>query len=238
MISFAAAGGSAYWFLTRGTGTVALLLLTLVVIMGILEVSRFSSETWPRFLIDAVHRRLAMLTVVFLGIHIITAVLDSFAPITLLDAVIPFNSAYRPIWLGLGAVAFDLLLAVLVTSVLRARVGHGTWRMIHWFAYASWPIAVIHGFGTGSDVKQGWLLLIDVVCVLSVLVAVISRVLTNPDITPGNRTLAVGGAVVFVLGLAIWLPGGPLASNWSSRAGTPTSLLHYSSSATAAASSR
>jgi len=238
VISFAAAGGSAAWFMTRGTGALALVLLTLVVIMGIVEVGRFSSESWPRFLIDAVHRRLAMLTVLFLGIHILTSVLDSFTSITLINAVIPFTGSYRPFWLGLGAVAFDLLLAVVITSLLRARVGHGTWRLIHWFAYASWPIAVLHGFGTGSDVKQSWMLLITVICVLSVLVAVISRVLTTPGITPGGRTVAVGGAVVFVLGLAIWLPGGPLGTNWAARAGTPNALLHYSSSATASVSSK
>lgn len=236
MITFAAYGGSAYWFLTRGTGAVALVLLTCVVLLGVVEVSRFSSETWPRFLIDSVHRRLAMLTVAFLCIHILTAVLDSFAPIGILDAVIPFHSAYRPLWLGFGAVAFDLLLAIVITSLLRARVGHGTWRAIHWFAYASWPVAVLHGFGAGSDVKQGWMLLIDVICVLSVLVAVIARVLTTPGITSTARTLTLAGSVAFVLGLAIWLPGGPLGTGWAAKAGTPTTLIHGASSATSTAS--
>ena len=88
----------------------------------------------------------------FLALHILTSVLDSFAPISLLDAFIPFAGSYRPFWLGLGAVAFDLLLAVTITSLLRQRIGFTSWRAIHWLTYASWPIALVHGLGTGSDV--------------------------------------------------------------------------------------
>src|ERR1700761_5717467 len=111
---------TAYWYLTRATGVVSLLLLTLVVALGVIDVSRIASPYWPRFLVDGVHRRASMLALVFLAIHILTSVLDTYAPISLADAIIPFHSAYRPFWLGLGATAFDLLLAVLITSLLRA----------------------------------------------------------------------------------------------------------------------
>ena len=93
----------------------------------------------------------------FLAVHIVTAVLDSFAPISLLDAVIPFAGSYRPLWLGLGAVAFDLLLAVDDHQPARERLGHRAWRAVHWLAYACWPLAVVHGLGTGSDVHQAWM---------------------------------------------------------------------------------
>jgi sulfoxide reductase heme-binding subunit YedZ len=216
---------TAYWYLTRATGVISLLLLTLVVALGVVDVSRVSNAYWPRFLTDGVHRRASMLALVFLTIHIITSVLDTYAPITLLDAVIPFNSAYRPLWLGLGAAAFDLLLAVLVTSLLRARVGARNWRAIHWLAYACWPLAVIHGLGTGSDVRQSWMLAIDVICVATVVGAVWVRVRTAEHPTPTGRAAAVGLSAAFVLGLAIWLPDGPLAAGWASRAGTPVKLI-------------
>jgi methionine sulfoxide reductase heme-binding subunit len=201
--------------------------LTAVVVLGVLEVSRVSSESWPRFLIDGVHRRLSILAIVFLIVHIVTSVLDSFAPIGWLDAVIPFHSSYRPIWLGLGAVAFDLMLAVFISSLVRARIGHGSWRAIHWLAYASWPIAVIHGFGTGSDSTRGWMLILDLVCIAAVISAIAFRVLTTPELTPAMRTTAIGTCLAFALGLAIWLPGGPLAAGWAARAGTPPSLLPH-----------
>lgn len=225
---------TAYWYLTRATGVVSLLLLTLVVALGVADVSRVASPYWPRFLTDGVHRQGSMLALVFLVIHIVTSVLDSYAPISLLDAIIPFNGAYRPLWLGLGAAAFDLLLAVLVTSLLRARVGAANWRAIHWLAYACWPLAVIHGLGTGSDVRHFWMLALDAVCVGVVIAAVWARVRMAEHPTRAGRATAVGLSAAFVLGLAIWLPGGPLAAGWARRAGTPVELissLHTASSA-------
>ena len=105
----AAVSGSAYWYLTRATGTVALLLLTGSVVLGVLGSVRFDAgPRWPRFTIDALHRDVSLLVMVFLVLHVLTSVLDSFASISLLDAVIPFGGTYRPFWLGLGAISFDL----------------------------------------------------------------------------------------------------------------------------------
>jgi methionine sulfoxide reductase heme-binding subunit len=223
-------GPSAYWYLTRSTGVVALVLLTVTVAIGVLDVARVGGPTWPRFVIDGVHRTVSLLAVALLGIHILTAVLDSFAPISLINAVVPFTGQYRPIWLGLGALASDLLLAVAVTSLARRRLGHSAWRATHWLAYACWPIAVIHGFGTGSDVAKVWLEAINLGCVVVVLAAVVARASIG---WPGElrvRVAALGAAAVFAAGLAIWLPGGPLGAHWARRAGTPPSLLGPSTS--------
>ena len=167
---------SAYWYLARGTGAVALVLLTASVVIGILGSVRVVTARWPRFAIDAVHRDVSLLVIVVLVIHIVTSVLDGFAPITLLDGVIPFVSPYRPLWLGLGTLAFDLLVAIAVTSLVRRRLGYRAWRTVHWLAYASWPVAVLHGLGTGSDVKQWWMLALTVICIVAVLAAVWTRI--------------------------------------------------------------
>ena len=125
-LSPAAAGPSAYWYLTRSSGVVALVLLTLATVLGVIDVSRWRHPLWPRFVLDSLHRNVSMLAMAFVGVHVLTSVLDSFAPISLADAVLPFVGSYRPFWLGLGAVAFDMLLAVLITSLLRRRIGrHG-----------------------------------------------------------------------------------------------------------------
>jgi sulfoxide reductase heme-binding subunit YedZ len=225
--TLALAGPSTYWYLTRSTGAVALLLLTLAIALGILDVQRWSSPRWPRFVVDSLHRNVSLLAMAFLVAHILTSVLDSFAPIGLLDAVIPFVGSYRPFWLGLGAVAFDLILAVTVTSLLRQRIGFGTWRAIHWLTYASWPIALLHGFGTGSDVKSAWLLLLSIACTVVVAGAVLARVLSGWPADVRRRSAAIGGAGAFSLFLALWLPGGPLGKDWARRSGTPTSLLPH-----------
>jgi sulfoxide reductase heme-binding subunit YedZ len=225
LIGAIGSSSTAYWYLTRATGVVSLLLLTLVVCLGVVNVSRIASPYWPRFLTDGVHRRASILAVVFLAIHILTAVLDSYAPISLIDAIIPFHSAYRPFWLGLGAAAFDLLLAVLISSLLRGRVGAENWRLIHWLAYACWPLAVIHGMGTGTDVRHSWMLALDVICVGAVIGAIWLRVRMAEYPTTAGRATAAGLSAAFILLLLIWLPTGPLAPNWARRAGTPVKLI-------------
>jgi len=225
-VSVMAASGSTYWYLTRSTGAMALVLLTITVVLGVIDVKRIGTQTWPRFVLDTLHRNVALLTVVFLALHVLTSVLDSFAPISLTAAFVPFISSYRPIWLGLGAVSFDLLLAVTITSLMRRRLGHVAWRRVHWLAYASWPVALLHGLGTGSDVKAQWLQLLSVLCLIAVVVAVILRVASGWPAQLGLRSAALAATGAFALFLLLWVPSGPLGSEWARRSGTPSSLLH------------
>lgn len=218
-------GPSVYWYLTRSTGVVSLLLLTLTVVLGVVDVSRWSSPRWPRFVLDSLHRNASMLVLVFLALHIIAAALDSFAPIALIDAVLPFIGSYRPLWLGLGAVAFDLLLALAITSLLRQRLGHRAWRITHWLAYLCWPIALLHGLGTGSDVKSAWSLALTAMCVLAVMIAICARTLPGWPGHPRVRSGALALTAILPIGLILWLPGGPLGRGWARRSGTPVSLL-------------
>lgn len=226
-MSLASVGPSAYWYLTRSTGAVALLLLTGAVVLGVLDVRRLSTPRWPRFVVDALHRNVSLLAMAFLALHVLTSVLDSFAPIALLDAFIPFVGSYRPFWLGLGAVALDLLIAVTITSLLRRRMGYRSWRAIHALTYASWPIALLHGLGTGSDVRSAWLLALSVACLIAILAAVLARAIASWHEHPERSRAALGAAGLFALFLALWLPGGPLGSEWARRSGTPSALLAH-----------
>ena len=237
-LTLAASGPSLYWYLTRSTGAVALLLLTVAIALGVVDVERFSTPRWPRFVLDSLHRNVSLLAMVFLALHILTSVLDSFAPISLVDAFVPFTGAYRPFWLGLGAVAFDLLLAVTVTSLLRRRMGFASWRAVHWLTYASWPVALLHGFGTGSGVKSGWLLALSIGCLAIVAGAVLARVLRGWPANLGRRSAAIAGAGAFSLFVLLWLPGGPLGSEWARRSGTPASLLGTRQDSTASSAGR
>src|SRR5665647_669483 len=142
-----------WWFATRSTGIAALVLLTASMVLGILTSSRYARPNLPRFVTMGLHRNVSLLVLVFLALHIVTTIADGFAPVSWTDAVLPFAGTYRPLWLGLGAMSFDLLIALTVTSLLRGRFGYRTWRWIHWTSYACWPIAVMHGLGTGSDAR-------------------------------------------------------------------------------------
>ena len=221
----AAGSGRAMWYLTRGSGVVTLVLLTASVCLGVAGAVRLRTRRLPRFTVAALHRNLTLLAVVFLGIHVATTLADGYTPIGWKDAFVPFLSPYRPFWLGLGAVALDLLLALVITSLLRARFGLRTWRLVHWLAYACWPIALLHSLGTGSDPRAGWLQVLAVVSVAAVLLAVAAR-LARSGAQPGRR-LALGGAVAALALLAgTWYQGGPGARGWAARAGTPATLLH------------
>ena len=173
--------GQALWFISRATALVSLLLITATVVLGTSHSGRVATSGWPRFTLHAVHRNLSLLTLAFLVVHIATAIIDPYAKIAWLDAVVPFGSVYHPFWLGLGAVAFDLVLAVLVTSMLRGRIPLRLWHGVHLASYALWPVAVAHGLGMGPDAPW-WVLALNVTCVVAVVGAVARRLLTrHPD---------------------------------------------------------
>jgi methionine sulfoxide reductase heme-binding subunit len=236
-VLIATVGGSAYWYLTRSTGVVALLLLTAAVALGVADVQRLATERWPRFVIDAMHRNVSLLSLAFICVHIITTVLDPFAAISPVAAVVPFSSSYRPLWLGLGAVAFDLLLAVTITSLARRRLGHRSWRVVHWLTYASWPVALLHSLGTGTDVKSSWLLVLALACTAIVVVVALARIAAGWPSDLGRRIGALASVGALVLLLGIWLPSGPLGREWARRSGTPTKILSHSTTVRASSSS-
>lgn len=223
-------GPSAYWYLARGTGAVSLILLTVSMVLGVIDWGRVAfAPRWPRFAIDSLHRDVSLVVVLVLVVHILTSVLDGFAPIRLTDGLIPFISRYRPLWLGFGTLSFDLLLAIAATSLLRRRIGFRAWRWVHWLAYASWPVAVLHGLGSGSDTRAWWMLALTAVCVAAVVAAAAVRIARSER--PAWQRPAAALAAVTPVGLAAFTAVGPLQSGWAGRAGTPANLLSGSTAA-------
>lgn len=160
---------TALWYLGRASGVVDLVLLTIVVGLGIATRSGRALPGLPRFAVSAVHRSASLLALVFLGVHVVSLTLDPQAQLRWIDAVIPFVSRYRPLWTGLGALAFDAVVALVVTSLLRQHIGRRVWRALHWTAYAMWPFAVLHTLGAGTDAGRTWLLGSVIVCALAVM---------------------------------------------------------------------
>jgi len=143
---------------------VSLCLLSAVVALGLLGAVSGSNPRWPRFLTTTLHRNLALLALVFLAIHIVTAVLDPFTALGLGAALLPWASSYRTFWVGLGVISLYLGAAVIVTSLLRRWLGYRTWRFVHWGAYALWPLALIHSLGAGSDTRFLWMDIVYTAC--------------------------------------------------------------------------
>lgn len=225
----AASGPSPLWYTTRATGAVALVLLTATLVLGIVGVTRFATPRWPRMITSGLHRNLSLLLVCFLAIHILTAMLDTYAPLGWTAVIVPFLSAYRPAWLGLGTVAFDLVIALVVTSLLRARMGRRSWRVVHGSAYAAWPIALWHGLGTGTDARLPVMLGIDAVCAVAVLAALWWRIAQAAS--PQRRLTAVAASAAVPVATIAFVAWGPLQRGWALRAGTPAALLGSGSSA-------
>jgi len=170
------------WFASRGSGIVSLVLLTAVTVLGLISVVRWQRPTWPRFVTADLHSNLALLSVVFVGVHIVAANLDPFAKLGITAAVIPFDSSYRPLWVGLGVISVYLIVAVIITSLLRERIGQKTWRAVHWLAYGAWPLAVLHGAGSGSDAFSVWMIAIEVACIVAVGIALTWRLVAARNI--------------------------------------------------------
>jgi sulfoxide reductase heme-binding subunit YedZ len=163
------------WYTTRGSGAISLVLLTGVVALGVLTAQRFEAKGWPRFLTAGLHRNIALLALIFLSLHIVTAIADPFTHLGWVAALIPFSSYYRTFWLGLGTIAAELLAAIVVTSLVRGVIGRSAWKAIHGLAYASWPVAVVHGLGTGTDRWAPWFFALTLMCVAIAAFAVAYR---------------------------------------------------------------
>ena len=215
------------WYTTRATGLVAMVLLTVSMACGLLSSAGYERPGLPRFVTIGLHRNAALLALAFTAVHVLTTVTDGFVNIPVQDAFIPFISSYRPLWLSLGTIAFDLMLALVVSSLLRSRMSYRTWRAVHWTAYACWPVALLHGLGTGTDTPVRWVLFLTLLCVAVVAALACWRLATG---WPRHRAARIAGAVALALALVAggaWLSAGPLRAGWAQRSGTPPALLGH-----------
>jgi sulfoxide reductase heme-binding subunit YedZ len=177
----------AVWYLARGSGVTSLILFTVVVALGIGTRRGLAFTGMPRLVVASVHRSASLLALAFLAVHVTSLMFEPFTQLGIVDLVVPFTSAYRPLWVGAGALAFDLALAVIVTSLLRDRLGRRAWWAVHGLAYAMWPVALLHGIGSGTDRSTIWMIGVDLACVIAVVTVAVTThpALTGPaDVTP------------------------------------------------------
>jgi methionine sulfoxide reductase heme-binding subunit len=183
---------TALWYASRATGVVALLLLTAVMVLGILVNRQGRLPGLPRFGATSLHRSVSLLAAVFVAVHVATAIADPFVSIGIVASVVPFVSHYEAFWLGLGAVSLDLMAALIVTSLLRGRIGRRTWRVVHWLAYLTWPVAFAHSIGSATDLQRGGLLYLGIGCAAAVAAALAWRVTAaRRAVPPGQRAARV-----------------------------------------------
>ena len=215
---------SPLWFLDRSSGEVTLILLSAVVILGIV---RSSTPAVTPYLVEGVHANLALMAIVFGGIHVLSAILDPYAALGPPDALVPFISAYRGTWLGLGVLSAYLFAAGVLTSWPARRLPRAVWLWLHRSMYVAWMLAVVHSLGTGSDARNQLFLFLNVVAVVGVAVAFLGlRVAEGWRRIPVLWGALAVASLVVIVGLAVWAVDGPLQPGWARTSGTPPGLLH------------
>ena len=219
---------NALWLLARASGIVAAVLLAAVVALGVMRSERWQRPWWPRFATNHLHRSLSWLLLGMIVLHVGAVVLDKYAPVAVWDAILPFLSAYRRWWTGLGTLAFDALLLVMVSTVLIRVVGQRRWRGLHWAGYAALSFALLHAVATGTDVRQWWavlfLLIAAALAVWSSIWRLNGRGVGDGMLELGTRAMGAAVVVCGACALAAFTVTGPLQPGWAQASGTPASL--------------
>jgi sulfoxide reductase heme-binding subunit YedZ len=166
------------WYAARAGGVVAYVLLSTAVVFGLAMSGKQYLKRWPRFAIEDVHRFLGIMTGTFIVIHIAAIAIDAYLPFSLAALLIPLVSKYRAVWVALGIVAAELLVALAVANHYRDRgLAYKAWRKTHYLNFVVWTAATLHGLGSGTDRSAGWLLAVYVVAIASVVGLTAWRVL-------------------------------------------------------------
>jgi sulfoxide reductase heme-binding subunit YedZ len=173
------------WYTARAAGVLAYALLSGGVLLGVLLAGRARLPRWPAFAVNDVHRFVALVTGVFVALHVWALLLDKYVRTSIVAVLVPGASSYRPFWVALGTVALELLAAVGISNLLRKRLGHARWRRIHYLTFAVWAAATAHGIGAGTDASAGWLRFLYVIAIGSVAAACAWRLSSSP--APARR---------------------------------------------------
>ncbi len=203
------------WYAARAAGIVAYLLLTSVVAIGVGLAGRMNGKSWPSFAVAEVHRFGGLLVGTFIGIHVLTIAIDSYMRFSLAQLAVPFTSSYRPVWVALGIVAAELLLALAIANRLRRTLRYRWWKRTHYLNFAVWAAATLHGIGSGTDRGALWM--------TAIYAASVALVLALIAVRTGRRSWVPAGVAVGALPLLFAV--GPLhhtARVWNGASFTDT----------------
>lgn len=207
---------SLFWYVARGSGMVAYVLLTAAVVVGIAVSKRWHGEGWPRMVVESLHRSLATTFLAFVLVHTVTILVDPFTRFGLADVAVPFFSAYRTAWLGLGIIATELAVAIAASVLVRDRIGYRAWHALHLLTYAVFPLSLLHGLGTGTDTRTTWATLVYATSFAAVAGALLWRTYAYRR---WRSWVLVGSAAAGLL-LIAWCALGPYAAGWAQASGT------------------
>jgi predicted ferric reductase len=178
------------WYTTRATGIVTLVLFTLVVALGTLVSNRIGGTMVGRFELNEFHRSISIVAMIFLLIHVLTTIADSYVSTGVVSVIVPMTSQFKRVGVALGAVSFDLIVAVWLSSIMKARIENRSWRFIHWFSWLAFTASIVHAYLTGTDTRSGAGLVLVIVCSLIVIGAALWRYAARPTRASGRTALS------------------------------------------------
>jgi len=177
------------WYISRGTGIVTWGLLIASMLWGLMHATRAFGKRAKQWWMLGVHRWLGALACMFLVVHVVALLADSFTNFTVPSVLVPFVASWHPIPVAVGIVAMYLLFAIEGTSLLQKYLPRPVWRQIHVLSYALFALATIHALGAGTDVKTvvsgGIAIGVGVVVALGSALMWVSR--SEPSVAPGAR---------------------------------------------------
>jgi DMSO/TMAO reductase YedYZ heme-binding membrane subunit len=166
-----------WWFVSRASGMVAAVLVALTIVWGLLLTTKvIERRGLPAWLTD-LHRALGGLSVVFIGVHLLALVADSYTYFSWKELFVPFAYAQDagPVAWGIGA--FWMLLVVEGTSLIQRRMPRKLWRGVHYLSYPVGVMVGIHAMTAGTDSGNVWFRVITFGLVGLLTFLVIYRVL-------------------------------------------------------------
>jgi predicted ferric reductase len=176
-----------WWYVTRASGMVAAVLIAFTLIWGlVLSTKIVNRRGLPAWLTD-LHRGLAALSVVFVGIHMFALWADSYEQFGLAELLVPFASSWKPTPVALGVFAVWMLAVVQGTSLLQRKMPKKTWHRIHLLSFPIGVLVGIHAMTAGTDSGNLWFRIVTLVLACGVLFLTIFRVITRNDRATSSR---------------------------------------------------
>ena len=201
------------WEVARVGGMLALVLATASVVIGLALSLKMRTTAFPRFVTNELHRYVSLLTIIFIAVHGLAVWVDPFTAFTPSEVLVPLVSHYRPLWIAMGIVAGYLMLAVYASEWVRSRIGYAWWRRFHYVSFAVFLLGILHGLGSGSDTATAWGIVVYGLCVGSVAVLVILRLLALP--ASDRRDVGIVGIGLAIFALAVFTSIGPMRAGWN-----------------------
>lgn len=167
------------WILLRAAGIGAYLMLFLSVTWGLIATTAPLGKRIAKPSATLLHQFMSTCGLALVAVHVGLLLIDRFVPFTLPDVLIPLHAAYRPAALAFGIVGMYALVAVIVLSWLRKRIGTTWWRRSHLAAVPTFTLTLLHAMFAGTDSLRPWMLVMYLVTGSLVVFLVIVRGLTS-----------------------------------------------------------